>query len=125
MRVISDRLQELLALKSEEMFSKEFQRYEETLAITERKNSKEYSQKDYLGTCFKLIGECHSRKLEGRIADIKRSYAAVDEEISNLQVEIKKKSIRAILDQKDIEKLQNKNKALEAEMDQLKIKLNP
>jgi cell division septum initiation protein DivIVA len=40
-------------------------------------------------------------------------------------VEIKKKSIRALLDQKDIEKLQNKNKALEAEMDQLKVKLNP
>ena len=41
-----------------------------------------------------------------KTAAIRRDYLKFEEEFSNVQVELKKKTIRAMLDQKDIEKFQ-------------------
>jgi len=42
------------------------------------------------------------RKENIKLAELSKTYSKKEDEISNLQVELKKKSIRALLDQKEI-----------------------
>lgn len=53
-----------------------------------------------------------SRREQIRTSIVRKEFADVSEELSNLQVELKKKTIRAVLDHKNIEKAQKEKSEL-------------
>jgi chromosome segregation ATPase len=76
-----------------------------------------------VGSCLKALGECLSRRERLKVSEVRREFTGMSTDLSNLQVELKKKMIRAMLDQKEIERQQNSNKDLQGQLTELRRKL--
>ena len=61
---------------------------------------KDYTGRSELLECLKSYELCLDRRESIKISDVRKGYNDISSQISDLQIELKKKSIRAILDQK-------------------------
>jgi ABC-type phosphate transport system auxiliary subunit len=75
-----------------------------------------------VGSCLRAFEACLTRRERIRTGEVRREFAVVSEEVSGLQVELKRKAIRAMLDQKEAEKQQAANRELQAQVEELRRK---
>ena len=73
--------------------------------------------------CLKNLEECCERRESIILLEKKKQYASFEAEFGAMQVELKKKTIRALLDQKNLEKVQNSHEGALKEIADLKSQL--